>query len=103
KTISGLRHRDFRETIFNAISISWSELARLLARRNARRHSSRSPGCWDKAKILFRFRERNAANFCRKTSVQSMSILAATIWRASMKDAFAGSRYPKAMLDLLNR
>jgi len=79
------QHRGFRETIFSAISISWSELARLLARKDARRHRSRSPGCWHKAKRLFRFRERNAANFCRKTSVHSMSILASTIWAASRK------------------
>jgi aryl-alcohol dehydrogenase-like predicted oxidoreductase len=53
--------------------------------KSARRRSSRSPGCWPRAKILFRFRERNAVNICRKTSARSMSILAAAIWPVSRK------------------
>src|SRR5204862_7383979 len=99
KTISGLRHRDFRETIFSAISISWSELARLLARKNERRHSSRSRGYWHKAKMLFRFQEQNAAALDVDLSNDDL----ARIEEVASKNAFAGSRYPKAMLDLLNR
>ena len=82
-----LRTPRFQGDNFQRNPISWRELARLLARRNACRHSSRSPGCWHKAKILFRFREQNATNFCRKTSVHSMSILAMTIWLASRSRA----------------
>ena len=48
KTITGTRRRDFRMEIFSAISIWSSELARLRARSDARRHNLRLPGCWHK-------------------------------------------------------
>jgi len=52
-------------------------------------------------------RRRCCSDSRNKTPLRSMSILAMTnlarIEEVAPKDAFGGSRYPKAMLDLLNR
>jgi hypothetical protein len=58
-----------------------------------------------KAKTLCQSPAPNG-NICRKMSVRLMSIVPLLISCESTRspeDAFAGSRYPKAMMDLLNR
>ena len=49
--------------------------------------------------MLFRFQEQNAAALDVDLSNDDL----ARIEEVAPKDAFAGSRYPKALMDLLNR
>jgi len=49
--------------------------------------------------MLFRFQEQNAAALDVDLSNDDL----ARIEEVASKNAFAGPRYPKAMLDLLNR
>jgi diketogulonate reductase-like aldo/keto reductase len=64
-------------------------------------------GAGHRAKILFRFQGTKRRKFLQENigvlDVDLSSDDLARIEEVAPKDAFAGSRYPKAMPDLLNR
>jgi diketogulonate reductase-like aldo/keto reductase len=104
--ISGAPCRGFKVKISSVISISSLASESSRTRKSARLRSSRSPGCWHKAKTLCQSPGSKRCKYLQENvGALDVDLTAADLARideVAPADAFAGSRYPKTMMDLLN-